>query len=107
MIDPRVSRVMDLKTPGSGEIKRNRLENLAQLGENDVLKFVICDRADYEWARDLLAREQAILRCEVFFSPVWEQLALADLAAWILEDALAVRLQTQLHKFIWGEEPGH
>jgi 7-carboxy-7-deazaguanine synthase len=107
MIDPRVRRVMDLKTPGSGEMKRNRMENLAQLSENDVLKFVICDRTDYEWARDLLTREQPVLLCEVFFSPVWEQLALADLAAWILEDTLSVRLQTQLHKHIWGEEPGH
>jgi len=106
-IDPRVRKVMDLKTPGSGEMSRNRLENLRELGENDVLKFVVCDRVDYEWARDLLDREKPLPRCEVFFSPVWEQLALVDLAAWILEDTLDVRLQTQLHKFIWGEEPGH
>lgn len=106
VVDPRVQRVMDLKTPGSGEMKRNRMENLAQLSENDVLKFVICDRIDYEWARELLAREDPAPPCEVFFSPVWEQLALIDLATWILEDGLSVRLQAQLHKFIWGGEPG-
>jgi 7-carboxy-7-deazaguanine synthase len=106
MVDARVQRVMDLKTPGSGEMKRNRMENLALLGENDVLKFVICDRVDYEWARDLVVCHMTPPQCEVFFSPVWEQLALADLADWILADKLPVRLQTQLHKIIWGEEPG-
>jgi len=106
VVDSRVQRVMDLKTPGSGEMKRNRMENLALLCGNDVLKFVICDRVDYEWARDLLTRQNPPPQCEVFFSPVWQQLALADLASWILEDSLPVRLQTQLHKIIWGEEPG-
>lgn len=106
-IDPRVKRVMDLKTPGSGEMARNLMQNLEELRREDALKLVICDRNDYEWARDLMAREEPDKRCDVFFSPSWSELAPVDLAEWILQDALPVRLQTQLHKVIWGEEPGH
>jgi 7-carboxy-7-deazaguanine synthase len=105
-VDPRVSRVVDLKTPGSGEQRRNRLENLDVLGERDQLKFVLCSRADYEWARDLLRSRATPLRGQVLFSPVWGQLEPRLLAEWILEDRLDVRLQVQLHKLLWGDAPG-
>jgi 7-carboxy-7-deazaguanine synthase len=105
-VDPRVSRVVDLKTPGSGEQRRNRLENLDVLGDRDQLKFVLCSRADYEWARDLLRNRASPLRGQVLFSPVWGQLEPRELAEWILEDRLDVRLQLQLHKLLWGNEPG-
>ena len=104
--DPRVTRVMDLKTPASGEMQRNRMENLSELREEDVLKFVICDRADYEWSRDLVNNEQLDRRCQVFFSPSWGEMEPSELAGWILEDRLQVRVQVQLHKMIWGEERG-
>ncbi len=105
-VDPRVSRVVDLKTPESGEVKRNRLENLDLLTSHDQLKFVLCSRADYEWARDLLRGRAVPLRAQVLFSPVWGQVEPRDLAAWILADRLPVRLQVQLHKYLWGNEPG-
>ena len=105
-VDPRVSRVVDLKTPGSGEQRRNRLENLDVLGERDQLKFVLCSRADYEWARDLLRSRATPIRGQVLFSPVWGQLEPRVLAEWILEDRLDVRLQVQLHKLLWGDAPG-
>jgi 7-carboxy-7-deazaguanine synthase len=105
-VDPRVSRVVDLKTPGSGEQRRNRLENLDVLAERDQLKFVLCSRADYEWARDLLRTRASPLRGQVLFSPVWGQIEPRQLAEWILEDRLDVRLQVQLHKLLWGDEPG-
>jgi 7-carboxy-7-deazaguanine synthase len=103
-VDARVSKVMDLKTPGSGECDRNLMSNLESLGENDALKFVICDRRDYEWARDLL--DDLPRDYEVFFSPSWEQLEPRELADWLIEDRLPVRLQVQLHKILWGDEPG-
>lgn len=106
VVDPRVSRVMDLKTPASGEMHRNRLENLPLLTPHDQLKFVVCDRADYEWARGMLREHALASRCEVLFSPSFGQVAPRELAAWILEDQLDVRFQLQLHKAIWGEEPG-
>jgi len=105
-IDPRVSRIMDLKTPGSGEMSKNRMENIADLRETDELKFVLCDRADYEWARGLLSEHALLGRCPVLFSPVWETLKPQDLAAWVLEDKLPVRMQVQLHKILWGDRPG-
>ena len=104
-VDPRVSRVVDLKTPGSGEHERNRLANLEVLTPRDQLKVVVCSRADYEWARDLL-RSTAPLPCQVLLSPSWGQLEPRDLAEWILADRLDVRLQVQLHKILWGNEPG-
>ena len=104
-VDPRVSRVVDLKTPGSGEHERNRLANLEVLTAGDQLKVVVCSRADYEWARDLL-RSAAPLPCQVLLSPSWGQLEPRDLAEWILADRLDVRLQVQLHKILWGNEPG-
>jgi 7-carboxy-7-deazaguanine synthase len=104
-VDPRVSRVVDLKTPGSGEVQRNRLENLGLLRPHDQLKVVLCSRADYEWARDLL-QERAPAVCQVLFSPSWGQVEPRELAEWILADRLDVRLQIQLHKILWGNEPG-
>lgn len=105
-VDPRVVKVMDLKTPGSGEEGRNRYQNLEHLGPRDQLKFVICGRADYEWARELLRDEALAERCEVLFSPSHGVLPPRELAEWILEDRLPVRLQIQLHKYLWGEEAG-
>jgi 7-carboxy-7-deazaguanine synthase len=104
-VDPRVSRVVDLKTPGSGEDGRNRLANLDLLNAHDQLKVVVCSRADYEWARELL-RTRAPLPCQVLMSPSWGQVEPRALAEWILEDRLAARLQLQLHKVLWGNEPG-
>jgi 7-carboxy-7-deazaguanine synthase len=105
-VDPRVSRVVDLKTPESGEGKRNMLGNLDVLTSHDQLKFVLCSRADYEWARDLLRERAAQLPAQVLFSPAWGQVEPRDLADWILADRLPVRLQVQLHKYLWGSEPG-
>ncbi|MEA5444226.1 7-carboxy-7-deazaguanine synthase QueE [Gammaproteobacteria bacterium AB-CW1] len=106
VLDDRIVRVMDIKTPGSGEVDRNRWENLDQLRPTDQLKFVICNRADYEWSRDLLRRESLQDRCEVLFSPEHQGLKPAQLAEWILEDRLPVRFQLQLHKYLWGDVPG-
>ena len=105
-IDSRVSRVVDIKTPGSGEHERNRLENLDLLSEHDQLKFVICNHSDYEWARGMLRQHQLQQRCEVLFSPSATELSATELADWILADRLAVRFQLQLHKILWGDTPG-
>ncbi|WP_231759658.1 7-carboxy-7-deazaguanine synthase QueE [Microbulbifer elongatus] len=106
-VDARVSRVVDLKTPASGEQGRNRMENIPLLTQEDQIKFVICDRADYEWARFTLDQYQLVERVgEVLFSPSYEQLAPRQLAGWILEDGLPVRMQMQLHKLLWGDIPG-
>lgn len=105
-VDPRVSIVLDLKTPGSGEQRRNRYENLERLARKDQIKFVICDRADYEWARDLVLERALERRCEVLFSPEHEHMPAAELAEWILADRLPVRYQIQLHKFLWGNARG-
>jgi 7-carboxy-7-deazaguanine synthase len=105
-VDPRVSRVVDIKTPGSREVERNRWENLALLTPHDQLKFVICDRPDYEWARDMVAARQLHALCDVWFSPSFTQIAPRQLADWIVEDALPVRFQLQLHKILWNDEPG-
>jgi 7-carboxy-7-deazaguanine synthase len=103
-VDTRVSRVVDLKTPGSREEHRNRWQNLALLTPHDAVKIVICDRADYEWARAVVAKHS--LPCPVFFSPSYEELPAGQLADWIVEDRLPVRLQVQLHKVLWGTVPG-
>ena len=105
-VDPRVVKVMDIKTPGSGEEARNRLDNLDFIGPNDQLKFVICDQQDYEWSRNFLDRHDLAERCEVLFSPSFAQLPASDLADWILRDALPVRMQMQLHKLLWGDQRG-
>lgn len=106
-LDERVSVVMDLKAPGSGESERNRWANLEHLGGGDQLKFVLADRRDYDWARMQLDQYNLPERVdEILFSPAWEQLPAAELAQWILEDHLPVRFQMQLHKLLWGEAPG-
>lgn len=105
-VDPRVVKVMDIKTPASGEEKRNLLENIGYLTEHDQVKFVICDEADYDWSKQLMHQYHLHQRCEVLFSPSYTQLAAVDLADWILRDALPVRMQLQLHKLLWGDQPG-
>jgi 7-carboxy-7-deazaguanine synthase len=104
-VDPRVCRVVDIKTPGSGEVERNLDGNFGQLNEADVLKFVICDRADYDWATAWLDAHPD-LTAQVYFSPSFGELQARELADWILEDGLDVRLQLQLHKLLWGDVPG-
>ena len=104
--DRRVSRVMDLKTPGSGEVENNIWGNLKQLSRQDQLKFVICSREDYEWAGAQVRERTLDKYCEVLFSPSWGQVDPVELAGWILEDRLPVRFQLQLHKILWGDTPG-
>jgi 7-carboxy-7-deazaguanine synthase len=107
-VDTRVSRVMDLKTPGSGEVGRNLWDNLQYLNQHDQIKFVLCDRADYEWARFELDKHQLASKVsEVLFSPSFSQLKPLELAEWILQDNLPVRFQLQLHKLLWNDSPGH
>jgi 7-carboxy-7-deazaguanine synthase len=101
-----VTKVLDLKTPGSGESARNLYANLEHLSPQDEVKLVICDEADYLWARDLLGRLDLPRRCEVLFSPAAGRQAPRELAEWILRDRLPVRFQIQLHKVLWGDEPG-
>jgi 7-carboxy-7-deazaguanine synthase len=105
-IDPRVMIVMDLKTPGSHEVDRNLYSNIDLLKKTDQIKFVLTDRGDYEWAKQMLHEYGLPLRCQILFSPSYGQLSLQDLAAWIIEDNLPVRFQVQLHKVIWGEMRG-
>ncbi|MGV6826138.1 MAG: 7-carboxy-7-deazaguanine synthase QueE [bacterium] len=105
-VDPRVVKVMDLKTPGSGEVDKNRLENLALLAQQDQLKFVICDHEDYRWSKQMLETHHLADKCEVLFSPCYGQQDATELAEWILKDRLPVRFQLQLHKILWGDEPG-
>ncbi len=103
-VDTRVARVVDLKTPGSSEAHRNRWQNLEILTARDAVKIVVCGRADYEWARDVVATHA--LPCPVFFSASHDELPAGTLADWILADRLPVRLQVQLHKVLWGNVPG-
>ena len=105
-VDSRVIRVMDIKTPGSGECEKNLLENIDNLSKHDEVKFVICDRNDYEWVRGMLEKYDLTSRCEVLLSPTTGKLNAASLADWIVEDRLAVRFQMQLHKILWGDQPG-
>jgi 7-carboxy-7-deazaguanine synthase len=105
-VDERVVRVVDVKTPGSGEESRNRYDELARLGVKDLVKFVICDRGDYEWSSAKLRALGLEGRCTVLFSPSHEQLPARQLADWIIEDRLPVRFQIQLHKYLWGNVPG-
>ena len=105
-VDPRVVKVVDVKTPGSNEEHRNRYGELARLSAQDLVKFVICSRADYEWSRGKLRELALPPGCTVLFSPSHAQLPAHELADWILEDRLAVRFQIQLHKYLWGNVPG-
>jgi 7-carboxy-7-deazaguanine synthase len=106
-VDPRVSKILDLKTPGSGECGRNRWSNLQHLTPHDEIKFVLCDEQDYLWARGELRTRRLDRLCPVLLSPVHGKLEPRRLAEWILRDRLPVRLQVQLHKLLWGEQPGH
>ncbi|MEN8109071.1 MAG: 7-carboxy-7-deazaguanine synthase QueE [Pseudomonadota bacterium] len=105
-VDPRVIKVMDLKTPGSGEVERNHYDNLQHLGNRDQVKFVICSRDDYNWAVEQVQSHDLPARCEVLFSPSRGQQDATELADWILQDRLPVRMQIQLHKYLWGNTPG-
>ena len=105
-VDPRVSRVLDIKTPGSAEVARNRWENLPLLTAHDQVKFVICSREDYEWSREVLREHRLHERCDVLFSPSKSEVSARDLADWIVQDRLPVKFQMQLHKILWDDEPG-
>lgn len=106
LVDLRVVKVIDLKTPGSKEVEKNYLENIAYLLPHDQIKFVICHREDYEWAKNMLDQYSLAEKCEVLFSPSYEDQSASELADWILQDQLPVRFQMQLHKFLWGDVPG-
>ena len=105
-VDPRVSRIVDIKTPGSGEVDKNRWGNLSLLKPSDEIKFVITSEADYEWAVELLAEKKLAELAPVLFSPAFTEVSYEQLATWILRDGLPVRMQVQLHKIIWGEKRG-
>ena len=102
-VDSRVVKVMDLKTPGSNEVSRNMYANIKHLSTKDQVKFVICHREDYEWAKQTCAQYALAECCDILFSPSYEELANVDLAQWILQDQLKVRFQIQQHKYIWGD----
>ena len=106
-VDERVSVVLDLKTPGSMETDKNLYENISYLKRSDQVKFVICDRSDYEWSKARIDQHDLGNKVEdILFSPSFDQLQPAQLAEWVLADSLRVRVQLQLHKYIWGLEPG-
>ncbi len=105
-VDVRVVKVMDIKTPGSGEVNKNDWQNISYLLPHDQVKFVVCDRADYEWSKSIIKQYQLSNRCEVLFSPSYQQVNAGELADWILHDQLSVRLQIQLHKYLWGDVAG-
>jgi 7-carboxy-7-deazaguanine synthase len=105
-VDPRVSVILDVKTPESGEVKNNIWDNLGRLKKSDEVKFVLCSRADYEWAKEVLANYLLADKCSVLFSPVYSQVNPTELAEWVLADKLPVRMQLQLHKILWGEVAG-
>ncbi len=105
-VDRRVIKILDIKTPGSLEEQRNRYENVPHLSSQDQVKFVICDRQDYDWAKEIIQQHQLMERCEVLFSPSHAQQDNKQLADWIIADKLSVRFQLQMHKYIWGDIPG-
>tara|TARA_R110000868_G_scaffold266709_3_gene526056 strand:+ start:163 stop:804 length:642 start_codon:yes stop_codon:yes gene_type:complete len=105
-VDKRVVKIMDIKTPGSGEVDRNLWSNVETLQPHDQVKFVICDQADYEWSKDIIQQHGLLERGEVLFSPSYTQLKPGELGDWMLKDRLSVRLQVQLHKYLWGDAPG-
>lgn len=105
-VDPRVVCVVDLKTPASGEETRNKYSNIAKLKPIDQVKFVICNREDYDWSINKMTEYNLADKCEVLFSPIHGELKASDLADWIIEDNLPVRMQIQMHKYLWGDEPG-
>ncbi|MBE9533206.1 MAG: 7-carboxy-7-deazaguanine synthase QueE [Proteobacteria bacterium] len=105
-VDPRVVCVMDLKTPASGEEAKNKYDNIAKLKPQDQIKFVICNRQDYDWSCQKIAEYDLLNKCEVLYSPIHGELKPADLADWIIEDNLQVRMQIQMHKYLWNDEQG-
>jgi len=105
-VDQRVVKVVDIKTPGSGEVEKNCWENLPHLLPHDQVKFVICDEADYHWSKEMLLKHRLDLRAQVLFSPSYTQLKASDLADWVLRDQLPVRFQIQLHKILWNDARG-
>jgi 7-carboxy-7-deazaguanine synthase len=105
-VDARVAKVLDIKTPASGEQSKNQWDNLAHLNAHDEIKFVLCDEGDYRWAKQVLQAHPLTEKCVVLFSPAQGQLEARDLAEWILRDGLHVRLQVQLHKLLWGNQQG-
>ena len=105
-VDPRIKIILDIKTPESGEEKKNYWENLNFIHLKDEVKFVLCSREDYDWAKKIINQYNLPEKCDVLFSPVYQKLNNTDLGNWILEDQLPVRMQIQLHKLLWGEKPG-
>jgi 7-carboxy-7-deazaguanine synthase len=105
-VDPRVVKVMDIKTPGSGEVAKNLWKNLEHLLPHDQIKFVICNEADYAWSKMIMIEHDLVGVCEVLFSPSATQVKPGELADWILRDQLPVRFQIQLHKYLWGDVQG-
>jgi len=105
-VDQRVIKVLDVKTPASNEESKNKFENFDLLSPKDQIKFVICDEKDYQWSKQLIEQHGLTDRCEVLFSPAYQQQDATELAEWILRDRLNVRFQFQLHKYLWGDKPG-
>ena len=105
-VDSRVSIILDIKTPASNEEKKNLWSNLAHIKPSDEIKFVLCNRADYDWAKTKLEELKLVEKCPILFSPSYHELAANELAAWVLQDKLHVRMQIQLHKILWGEKQG-
>jgi len=105
-VDPRIKIILDIKTPESGEEKKNYWDNLNFIHLKDEIKFVLCSREDYDWAKKIINQYKLSEKCDVLFSPVYQKLNITDLGDWILEDQLPVRMQIQLHKLLWGEKPG-
>lgn len=106
-VDARVMRIVDIKTPASGEVDKNRWENLASLAPADEIKFVLCDENDYHWAAQIIAQYHLADLCPVLFSPAQDAFSATQLAEWILRDNLPVRFQLQLHKILWNNKAGH
>lgn len=106
VVDPRVSVILDIKTPASNESENNLWGNLAHLKTADEIKFVLCNREDYDWAKQKLSELKLTDKCPVLFSPSYQELSATELASWVLADQLPVRMQVQLHKVLWGEKPG-
>lgn len=105
-VDPRIKIILDIKTPESGEEEKNHWQNLDIINKKDEIKFVLCSREDYDWAKKILDQYKLAEKCDVLFSPVYQKLNTTDLGNWILKDQLPVRMQIQLHKLLWGEKPG-
>jgi 7-carboxy-7-deazaguanine synthase len=105
-VDPRVVKVVDIKTPGSGEVTKNDWNNIKHLLPHDQIKFVVCSQEDYEWAKGVIQERDLTKYCDILLSPSYQQVKAGDLADWILHDKLPVRLQIQLHKYLWGDVAG-